>query len=154
MRENITKYVICFENKEMHAVKYFVRETNGSYDMINGIKYKKKTFELTESLDCAADFAIKSNAETYIHSVIEGYRGDLLDKYDIYVTEHFIEVENIRMDEMVKIVNSVLFQSLRIKETVSESAKELKADRLVKYLTNDNTLVILKKVLDTLNSKK
>lgn len=151
MENKIVKYVICFKNKSTNKVKYFAREGNPSYDIINNIKYKKKMFELTDNINCAMNFSKETVAETCIHSSIIGYRRDLLDTYDIYVGENLIDVNEVNAKDVVKVIESVIYYSLKAKNSTSH--EDLVDSRLVKYLTDSNTLVMLGKAKDLLKEQ-
>lgn len=151
MGKEIKKYVICFKNKSTNKVKYFAREGNPSYDIINNIKYKKKMFELTDNINCAMNFSKETVAETCIHSSIIGYRRDLLDTYDIYVVENLIDVNEVNAKDVVKIIDSVIYYSLKAKNSTSH--EDLVDRRLVNYLTDSNTLAMLDKAKDLLSGQ-
>ena len=151
MENKIVKYVICFKNKSTNKVKYFAREGNPSYDIINNIKYKKKMFELTYNINCAMNFSKKTVAETCIHSSIIGYRRDLLDTYDIYVGENLIDVNEVNAKDVVKVIDSVIYYSLKAKNSTSH--EDLVDRRLVNYLTDSNTLAMLDKAKDLLSGQ-
>ena len=151
MGKEIKKYVICFKNKSTNKVKYFAREGNPSYDIINNIKYKKKMFELTDNINCAMNFSTKALAETCIHSSIIGYRRDLLDTYDIYVGENLIDVNEVDVKDVVKVIELVIYYSSQAKHSTSH--EDLDKSKLVKYLTEVNTLVMLDKAKDLLKEQ-
>ena len=151
MGKEIKKYVICFKNKSTNKVKYFAREGNPSYDIINNIKYKKKMFELTDNINCAMNFSKETVAETCIHSSIIGYRRDLLDTYDIYVGENLIDVNEVNAKDVVKVIDSVIYYSLKAKNSTSH--EDLVDRRLVKYITDNNTLAMLDKAKDLLSGQ-
>ena len=151
MGKEIKKYVICFKNKSTNKVKYFAREGNPSYDIINNIKYKKKMFELTDNINCAMNFSKETVAETCIHSSIIGYRRDLLDTYDIYVGENLIDVNEVNAKDVVKVIDSVIYYSLKAKNSTSH--EDLVDRRLVNYLTDSNTLAMLDKAKDLLSGQ-
>ena len=151
MGKEIKKYVICFKNKSTNNVKYFAREGNPSYDIINNIKYKKKMFELTDNINCAMNFSKETVAETCIHSSIIGYRRDLLDTYDIYVVENLIDVNEVNAKDVVKVIDSVIYYSLKAKNSTSH--EDLVDRRLVNYLTDSNTLAMLDKAKDLLSGQ-
>ena len=151
MEKKIKKYVICFKHKSTKEVKYFASEGRPSYDIINNIKYKKKMFELTDNINCAMNFSEKTFAETCIHSSIIEYRRDLLDTYDIYVGENLIDVNEVNVKDVVKVIESVIYYSLKSKESTSH--EYLDDAILVKYLTDSNTLAMLGKAKDLLNGK-
>ena len=151
MENKIVKYVVCFKHKSNNEVKYFAREGRPSYDIINNIKYKKKVFELTDNINCAMNFSKETVAETCIHSSIIGYRRDLLDTYDIYVGKNSIDVNDIDVKDVVKVIETVFYYSLQAKHSTSH--EDLDANKLVKYLTEDNTLVMLGKAKDLLKEK-
>ena len=104
MENKIVKYVVCFKHKSTNEVKYFAREGRPTYDIINNIRYKKKMFELTDKINCAMNFSKETVAETLIHSSIIGYRRDLLDTYDIYVGENLIDVNEVDVKDVVKVI--------------------------------------------------
>ena len=151
MENKIVKYVICFKNKSTNKVKYFAREGNPSYDIINNIKYKKKMFELTDNINCAMNFSKETVAETCIHSSIIGYRRDLLDTYDIYVGENLIDVNEVNAKDVVKVIESVIYYSLKAKNSTSH--EDLVDSKLVKYITDNNTLAMLDKAKDLLSGQ-
>ena len=151
MEKKIKKYVVCFKHKSTNEVKYFAMEGTPSYDIINNIKYKKKMFDLTDNINCAMNFSEKTFAETCIHSSIIEYRRDLLDTYDIYVGENSIDVNEVGVKDVVKVIESVIYYSLQAKHSTSH--ENLDASRLVKYLTEDNTLAILDKAKDLLKEQ-
>lgn len=151
MEKKIKKYVICFKNKSTNNVKYFAREGNPSYDIINNIKYKKKMFELTDNVNCAMNFSKETVADTCIHSSIIGYRRDLLDTYDIYVGENLIDANEVNVKDVVKVIESVIYYSLKAKNSTSH--EDLFDRRLVNYLTDSNTLVMLDKAKDLLKEQ-
>lgn len=151
MEKEIKKYVIFFKHKSTKEVKYFAREGRPFYDIINNIKYKKKMFELTDNINCAMNFSKKTFAETCIHSSIIGYRRDLLDTYDIYVGENLIDVNEVNTRDIVKVIDSVIYYSLKSKESTSH--EYLDDAILVKYLSDSNTLAMLGKAKDLLNGK-
>ena len=151
MGKEIKKYVICFKNKSTNKVKYFAREGNPSYDIINNIKYKKKMFELTDNINCAMNFSKETVAETFIHSSIIGYRRDLLDTYDIYVVENLIDANDVNAKDVVKVIDSVIYYSLKAKNSTSH--EDLVDRRLVKYITDNNTLAMLDKAKDLLSGQ-
>ena len=151
MEKKIKKYVICFKNKSTNNVKYFAREGNPSYDIINNIKYKKKMFELTDNVNCAMNFSKETVADTCIHSSIIGYRRDLLDTYDIYVGENLIDANEVNVKDVVKVIESVIYYSLKAKNSMPH--EELVDSRLVKYLTDNNTLAMLDKAKDLLSGQ-
>ena len=151
MENKIVKYVICFKNKSTNKVKYFAREGNPSYDIINNIKYKKKMFELTDNINCAMNFSKETVAETCIHSSIIGYRRDLLDTYDIYVGENLIDVNEVNAKDVVKVIDYVIYYSLKAKNSTSH--EDLVDRRLVNYLTDSNTLAMLDKAKDLLSGQ-
>ena len=151
MGKEIKKYVICFKNKSTNKVKYFAREGNPSYDIINNIKYKKKMFELTDNINCAMNFSKETVAETCIHSSIIGYRRDLLDTYDIYVGENLIDANEVNVKDVVKVIESVIYYSLKAKNSTSH--EDLVDRRLVNYLTDSNTLAMLDKAKDLLSGQ-
>ena len=151
MENKIVKYVICFKNKSTNKVKYFAREGNPSYDIINNIKYKKKMFELTDNINCAMNFSKETVAETCIHSSIIGYRRDLLDTYDIYVGENLIDANDVNAKDVVKVIDSVIYYSLKAKNSTSH--EDLVDRRLVNYLTDSNTLAMLDKAKDLLSGQ-
>ena len=151
MEKKIKKYVVCFKRKSTNEVKYFAREGNPSYDIINNIKYKKKMFELTDNINCAMNFSKETVAETCIHSSIIGYRRDLLDTYDIYVVENLIDVNEVNAKDVVKVIDSVIYYSLKAKNSTSH--EDLVDRRLVNYLTDSNTLAMLDKAKDLLKEQ-
>lgn len=151
MEKKIKKYVICFKNKSTNKVKYFAREGNPSYDIINNIKYKKKMFELTDNINCAINFSTKALAEMCIYSSIIEYRKDLLDTYDIYVGENLIDANEVNAKDVVKVIDSVIYYSLKAKNSTSH--EDLVDRRLVNYLTDSNTLVMLGKAKDLLTEQ-
>ena len=151
MGKEIKKYVICFKNKSTNKVKYFAREGNPSYDIINNIKYKKKMFELTDNINCAMNFSKETVAETCIHSSIIGYRRDLLDTYDIYVGENLIDANDVNAKDVVKVIDSVIYYSLKAKNSTSH--EDLVDRRLVNYLTDSNTLAMLDKAKELLSGQ-
>ena len=151
MENKIVKYVICFKNKSTNKVKYFAREGNPSYDIINNIKYKKKMFELTDKINCAMNFSKETVAEMCIHSSIIGYRRDFLDTYDIYVGENLIDVNEVNAKDVVKVIESVIYYSLKAKNSTSH--EDLVDRRLVNYLTDNNTLAMLDKAKDLLSGQ-
>ena len=151
MGKEIKKYVICFKNKSTNKVKYFAREGNPSYDIINNIKYKKKMFDLTSNINCAMNFSTKEIAEICINSSIIEYRKDLLDTYDIYVGENLIDANEVNVKDVVKVIESVIYYSLKAKNSTSH--EDLVDRRLVKYLTDSNTLVMLGKAKDLLKEQ-
>ena len=151
MEKKIKKYVICFKNKSTNEVKYFAREGNPSYDLINNIKYNKKMFELTDNLNCAMNFSMKESADICIHSSIIEYRKDLLDTYYIYVGENLIDVNEVNVKDVVKVIESVIYYSLKAKNSTSH--EDLVDSRLMNYLTNNNTLVMLGKAKDLLSGQ-
>ena len=151
MEKKIKKYVICFKKKSTNEVKYFAREGNPSYDIINNIKYKKKMFELTDNLNCAMNFSMKESADICIHSSIIEYRKDLLDTYYIYVGENLIDVNEVNVKDVVKVIESVIYYSLKAKNSTSH--EDLVDSRLMNYLTNNNTLVMLGKAKDLLSGQ-
>ena len=151
MGKEIKKYVICFKNKSTNKVKYFAREGNPSYDIINNIKYKKKMFELTDNINCAMNFSKETVAETCIHSSIIGYRRDLLDTYDIYVVDNLIDANDVNAKDVVKVIESVIYYSLKAKNSTSH--EDLVDRRLVNYLTDNNTLAMLDKAKDLLSGQ-
>ncbi len=151
MEKKIKKYVVCFKHKSTNEVKYFAMEGRPSYDIINNIKYKKKMFELTDNINCAMNFLEKTFAETCIHSSIIEYRRDLLDTYDIYVGENLIDVNEVNTRDIVKVIDSVIYYSLKSKESTSH--EYLDDAILVKYLSDSNTLAMLCKAKDLLNGK-
>ena len=151
MGKEIKKYVICFKNKSTNEVKYFAREGNPSYDIINNIKYKKKMFELTDNINCAMNFSTKALAEMCIHSSIIEYRKDLLDTYDIYVGENLIDANDVNAKDVVKVIESVIYYSLKAKNSTSH--EDLVDSKLVKYITDNNTLAMLDKAKDLLSGQ-
>lgn len=151
MEKKIKKYVVCFKPKSTNEVKYFAREGKPSYDIINNIKYKKKVFELTDNINCAMNFSEKTFAETCIHSSIIEYRRDLLDTYDIYVGENLIDANEVNTRDIVKVIDSVIYYSLKSKESTSHGY--LDDAILVKYLSDSYTLAMLGKAKDLLNGK-
>ena len=151
MEKKINKYVICFKHKSTNNVKYFAREGNPSYDIINNIKYKKKMFDLTSNINCAMNFSTKEIAEICIHSSIIEYRKDLLDIYDIYVGENLIDANEVNVKDVVKVIESVIYYSLQAKHSTSH--ENLDTSKLVKYLTDSNTLVMLGKAKDLLKEQ-
>lgn len=151
MENKIVKYVVCFNPKSTNEVKYFAREGTPSYDIINSIKYKKKMFDLTDNINCAMNFSTKEIAEICIHSSIIEYRKDLLDTYDIYVGENLIDANEVNVKDVVKVIESVIYYSLKSKNSMSH--EDLVDSRLVKYLTDSNTLAMLGKAKDLLNGK-
>lgn len=151
MEKKIKKYVICFKHKSTNNVKYFASEGNPSYDIINNIKYKKKMFDLTSNINCAMNFSTKEIAEICIHSSIIEYRKDLLDTYDIYVGENLIDANEVNVKDVVKVIESVIYYSLKAKNSTSH--EDLVDSRLVKYLTDSNTLVMLGKAKDLLKEQ-
>ena len=151
MEKKIVKYVVYFKHKSTNEVKYFAREGRPSYDIVNNIKYKKKVFELTGNINCAMNFSKKTVAETCIRDSIIEYRRDLLDTYDIYVGENSIDVNEVGVKDVVKVIESVIYYSLQAKHSTSH--ENLDASRLVKYLTEDNTLAILDKAKDLLKEQ-
>ena len=151
MGKEIKKYVICFKNKSTNKVKYFAREGNPSYDIINNIKYKKKMFELTDNINCAMNFSKGIVAEMCIHSSIIEYRKDLLDTYDIYVGENLIDANEVNVKDVVKVIESVIYYSLKAKNSTSH--EDLVDSRLVKYITDSNTLAMLDKAKDLLSGQ-
>ena len=151
MENKIVKYVVCFKHKSTNEVKYFAREGRPSYDIINNIRYKKKVFELTDNINCAMNFSKETVAETCIHSSIIGYRRDLLDTYDIYVGENLIDVNEVNVKDVVKVIESVIYYSLKSKDSTSH--KDIVDSKLVKYLTDCNTLAMLGKAKDLLSGQ-
>lgn len=151
MVKEIKKYVICFKNKSTNKVKYFAREGNPSYDIINNIKYKKKMFELTDNINCAMNFSTKALAEMCIHSSIIEYRKDLSCTYNIYVVENLIDANDVNAKDVVKVIDSVIYYSLKAKNSTSH--EDLVDRRLVNYLTDSNTLVMLGKAKDLLSGQ-
>ena len=151
MENKIVKYVVCFKHKSTNEVKYFAREGRPSYDTINNIRYKKKMFELTDKINCAMNFSKETVAETCIHSSIIGYRRDLLDTYDIYVGENLIDANEVDVKDVVKVIETVFYYSLQAKHSTSH--EDLDTNKLVKYLTEDNTLVMLGKAKDLLKEQ-
>ena len=151
MENKIVKYVICFKNKSTNKVKYFAREGNPSYDIINNIKYKKKMFELTDNINCAMNFSTKALAEMCIHSSIIEYRKDLSCTYNIYVVENLIDANDVKAKDVVKVIESVIYYSLKAKNSTSH--EDLVDRRLVNYLTDNNTLAMLDKAKDLLSGQ-
>ena len=151
MEKKIKKYVVCFKPKSTNEVKYFAREGTPSYDIINDIKYKKKMFDLTSNINCAMNFSTKTIAEICIHSSIIEYRRDLLDTYDIYVGENLIDVNEVNVKDVVKVIESVIYYSLKSKDSTSH--KDIVDSKLVKYLTDCNTLAMLGKAKDLLSGQ-
>ena len=151
MENKIVKYVICFKNKSTNKVKYFAREGNPSYDIINNIKYKKKMFELTDNINCAMNFSTKALAEMCIHSSIIEYRKDLSCTYNIYVVENLIDANDVNAKDVVKVIESVIYYSLKAKNSTSH--EDLVDRRLVNYLTDSNTLAMLDKAKDLLSGQ-
>ena len=151
MENKIVKYVICFKNKSTNKVKYFAREGNPSYDIINNIKYKKKMFELTDNINCAMNFSTKALAEMCIHSSIIEYRKDLSCTYNIYVVENLIDANDVNAKDVVKVIESVIYYSLKSKNSTSH--EDLVDRRLVNYLTDNNTLAMLDKAKDLLSGQ-
>ena len=151
MGKEIKKYVICFKNKSTNKVKYFDREGNPSYDIINNIKYKKKMFELTDNINCAMNFSTKALAEMCIHSSIIEYRKDLSCTYNIYVVENLIDANDVNAKDVVKVIESVIYYSLKAKNSTSH--EDLFDRRLVNYLTDNNTLAMLDKAKDLLSGQ-
>lgn len=151
MKKTIKKYVVCFKNKATNELKYFVREGNPSYDVINKIKYKKKTYELTTEIDLAMVFPKMSLAETCVYSVTK-YREDLLDTYDIYPTEYLIGIDKVTPMELARTLKSVIDQADCVKN--EEYHKDSEIDYLVKLMTKDNTLVMLGKIVKILTKMK
>ena len=151
MENKIVKYVVCFKHKSTNEVKYFAREGIPSYDIINNIRYKKKMFELTDKINCAMNFSKETVAETCIHSSIIGYRRDLLDTYDIYVGENLIDVNEVNAKDVVKVIDSVIYYSLKAKNSTSH--EDLVDSKLVKYITDNNTLAMLDKAKDLLSGQ-
>ncbi len=151
MEKKIKKYVVCFKPKSTNEVKYFAREGTPSYDIINNIKYKKKMFDLTSNINCAMNFSTKTIAEICIHSSIIEYRRDLLDTYDIYVGENLIDVNEVNVKDVVKVIESVIYYSLKSKDSTSH--KDIVDSKLVKYLTDCNTLAMLGKAKDLLSGQ-
>ena len=122
-----------------------------TYTEQQNIKYKKKVFELTDNINCAMNFSKETVAETCIHSSIIGYRRDLLDTYDIYVGENLIDVNEVDVKDVVKVIELVIYYSSQAKHSTSH--EDLDTNKLVKYLTEDNTLVMLGKAKDLLKEK-
>ena len=151
MGKEIKKYVICFKNKSTNKVKYFAREGNPSYDIINNIKYKRKMFELTDNINCAMNFSTKEIAEICIHSSIIEYRKDLSCTYNIYVVENLIDANDVNAKDVVKVIESVIYYSLKAKNSTSH--EDLVDRRLVNYLTDNNTLAMLDKAKDLLSGQ-
>ena len=151
MGKEIKKYVICFKNKSTNNVKYFAREGNPSYDIINNIKYKKKMFELTDNINCAMNFSTKALAEMCIHSSIIEYRKDLSCTYNIYVVENLIDANDVNAKDVVKVIDSVIYYSLKAKNSTSH--EDLVDSKLVKYITDSNTLAMLDKAKDLLSGQ-
>ena len=151
MENKIVKYVICFKNKSTNKVKYFAREGNPSYDIINNIKYKKKMFELTDNINCAMNFSTKALAEMCIHSSIIEYRKDLSCTYNIYVVENLIDANDVNAKDVVKVIESGIYYSLKAKNSTSH--EDLVDRRLVNYLTDSNTLAMLDKAKDLLSGQ-
>lgn len=151
MEKKIKKYVVCFKPKSTNEVKYFAREGTPSYDIINNIKYKKKMFDLTSNINCAMNFSTKEIAEICIHSSIIEYRKDLLDTYDIYVGENLIDGNEVNVKDVVKVIESVIYYSLKSKDSTSH--KDIVDSKLVKYLTDCNTLAMLGKAKDLLSGQ-
>ena len=151
MGKEIKKYVICFKNKSTNKVKYFYREGNPSYDIINNIKYKKKMFELTDNINCAMNFSTKALAEMCIHSSIIEYRKDLSCTYNIYVVENLIDANDVNAKDVVKVIDSVIYYSLKAKNSTSH--EDLVDSKLVKYITDNNTLAMLDKAKDLLSGQ-
>ena len=151
MGKEIKKYVICFKNKSTNEVKYFAREGNPSYDIINNIKYKKKMFDLTSNINCAMNFSTKEIAEICINSSIIEYRKDLSDTYDIYIVENLIDANEVNVKDVVKVIESVIYYSLKSKDSTSH--EDLVDSKLVKYITDNNTLAMLDKAKDLLSGQ-
>ena len=151
MGKEIKKYVICFKNKSTNKVKYFAREGNPSYDIINNIKYKKKMFELTDNINCAMNFSTKALAEMCINSSIIEYRKDLSCTYNIYVVENLIDANDVNAKDVVKVIESVIYYSLKAKNSTSH--EDLVDSKLVKYITDNNTLAMLDKAKDLLSGQ-
>ena len=151
MGKEIKKYVICFKNKSTNNVKYFAREGNPSYDIINNIKYKKKMFELTDNINCAMNFSTKALAEMCIHSSIIEYRKDLSCTYNIYVVENLIDANDVNAKDVVKVIESVIYYSLKAKNSTSH--EDLVDSKLVNYITDNNTLAMLDKAKDLLSGQ-
>ena len=97
------------------------------------------------------NFSKETVAETCIHSLIIGYRRDLLDTYDIYVGENLIDANEVDVKDVVKVIESVIYYSSQAK--YSTSHEDLDTSKLVKYLTECNTLVMLDKAKDLLKEK-
>ena len=79
------------------------------------------------------------------------YRKDLSDTYDIYVGENLIDANEVDVKDVVKVIELVIYYSSQAKHSTSH--EDLDANKLVKYLTEDNTLVMLVKAKDLLKEK-
>ena len=97
------------------------------------------------------NFSKETVAETCIHSLIIGYRRDLLDTYDIYVGENLIDANEVDVKDVVKVIELVIYYSSQAKHSTSH--EDLDTSKLVKYLTEVNTLVMLDKAKDLLKEK-
>ena len=97
------------------------------------------------------NFSMKESADICIHSSIIEYRKDLLDTYYIYVGENLIDVNEVNVKDVVKVIESVIYYSLKAKNSTSH--EDLVDSRLMNYLTNNNTLVMLGKAKDLLSGQ-
>ena len=122
-----------------------------TYTEQQNIKYKKKMFELTDNINCAMNFSTKALAEMCIHSSIIEYRKDLSCTYNIYVVENLIDANDVNAKDVVKVIESVIYYSLKAKNSTSH--EDLVDSKLVKYITDNNTLAMLDKAKDLLSGQ-
>lgn len=83
----IKRYIIQFKDKETNKIKYFLLRGNDEYVIIDKIKYKKRTYHLTEDKDAAFYRQTLESAQSFIEKEIIAYRADLEDKYEITAIE-------------------------------------------------------------------
>ena len=97
------------------------------------------------------NFSTKEIAEICIHSSIIEYRKDLSCTYNIYVVENLIDANDVNAKDVVKVIESVIYYSLKAKNSTSH--EDLVDRRLVNYLTDNNTLAMLDKAKDLLSGQ-
>ena len=108
-------------------------------------------FELTDNINCAMNFSTKALAEMCIHSSIIEYRKDWSCTYNIYVVDNLIDANDVNAKDVVKVIESVIYYSLKAKNSTSH--EDLVDSKLVKYITDNNTLAMLDKAKDLLSGQ-
>lgn len=92
----VNKYVVALIDKGTNAIKYFEGEGAPSYVIKDGVKYKKKNFNVVNDANNALLFSSEESADKYRSFILE-YRGDLLKSFAIELKK--IEVKTAKLSQ-------------------------------------------------------